>query len=337
MCQLAGVSRAGSYRYWREKEPEKEEMEVRSAIEEIALEHRRHYGSRRIQGELRARGLYVNRKRIQRIQREDDLLGIQSRRFVRTTESKAGLQVYWNLARHLQLTGINQLWVADITYIRLQAEFVYLAVVLDAFSRRVVGWALGRRLHHDLTLAALQRALSERKPQPGLVHHSDRGWQYASAPYLRVLREHGIEISMSRAGNPYDNALCESFIKTLKKEEIYCTDYRDQEHLDANLGRFIEQYYNRRRLHSALNYCSPQEFERKLKESPASNLSSVPRLSFLGHGTIFQCNGEQPQSDQDRSPTHCLDESSTGYSSVGCSPAEPACASPAAGNSEGKE
>jgi putative transposase len=337
MCQLAGVSRAGSYRDWQEKEPEKEEMEVRSAIEEIAVEHRRHYGSRRIRWELQARGLYVNRKRIQRIQREDDLLGIQPRRFVRTTQAKPGLQVYWNLARHLQLTGLDQLWVADITYIRLQVEFVYLALLLDAFSRRVVGWALSQHVNHELTLLALQRALARRQPRPGLVHHSDRGWQYAGAPYVRVLRQHGIEISMSRAGNPYDNALCESFIKTLKKEEIYCTDYRDLQHLEANLEAFVEQYYNRRRLHSALNYCSPQEFERKLRESPPSNLSSVPRLSFSGHGTIFQCNGEQPQTDQDRSPTHCLDESSTGYSSVGCSPAEPACASPAADDSEGKE
>jgi putative transposase len=337
MCQLAGVSRAGWYRSWQEKEPEKEEMEVRSTIEEIALEHRRHYGSRRIRAEMQARGLYVNRKRIQRIQRESDLLGMQRRRFVRTTESKHTLHVYWNLARHLQLTGLDQLWVADITYIRLQTDFVYLALLLDAFSRHVVGWALSCHLNHELTLMALQRALTERQPRPGLVHHSDRGWQYASAPYVRVLREHGIEISMSRAGNPYDNALCESFIKTLKKEEIYCTDYRDQEHLRANLGAFIEQYYNRRRLHSALNYCSPHEFERKLRESPTAVLSSVPRLSFSGHGTIFQCNGEQPRTSQDRSPTHCLDESSTGYSSVGCSPAEPACASPAGDDSEGKK
>jgi putative transposase len=281
MCRLAGVSRAGFYRHWQAEEPVEEEMEVRSAIEEIALEHRRRYGYRRIQVELEKRGLRVNHKRILRIQREDDLLGIQPRRFVRTTDSEHELEVYWNLARHLQLTGINQLWVADITYIRLGREFVYLAVILDAFSRKAVGRALGRSLGSELTMAALERALAERQPRPGLVHHSDRGVQYASREYVQRLRQHGIEISMSRAGNPYDNARCESFIKTLKKEEIYCTEYRDLEHLKANLEVFIEQYYNRRRLHSALNYCSPEEFERRLAATPAPSVSPVPRLSFF--------------------------------------------------------
>lgn len=268
-------------------------MEVRSTIQKIALEHRRRYGYRRIRRQLwEEHGLRVNPKRILRMLREEDLLGMQPRRFVRTTDSSHDLEVYWNLARHLQLTGINQLWVADITYIRLPSEFVYLAVVLDAYSRKVVGWALSRSLSRELPLAALKQAVGERKPQAGLVHHSDRGLQYASADYVEVLRRHGMEISMSRAGNPYDNALCESFLKTLKREEIYCTEYRDQEHLEANLENFIEQYYNRRRLHSALNYCSPEQFE-SLQQEKVGKISlgvakirfSAPRMRAAGCGS----------------------------------------------------
>jgi putative transposase len=276
------VSRAGFYRHWQEQKPVEAEMEVRSAIQQIALEHRRRYGYRRIGEELKRRGLCVNHKRVLRILREDNLLGLQSRRFVRTTVGRAEAEVFLNLARQLELTGINQLWVADITYIRLQQEFVYLAVVVDAFSRKVVGWALGRSLKNELTLRALARAIGERKPPPGLVHHSDRGWQYGSRDYLAVLGQHQMVPSMSRAGNPYDNALCESWMKTLKQEEIYAQDYRDLEHLEANLENFIEQYYNRRRLHSALNYCSPEEFERSQQEQAGAGgaLSRVAKLRF---------------------------------------------------------
>ena len=335
MCGMAGVSRAGFYRSLEPMEKVQQDMELRSEMQRIALEHRRHYGSRRIILELQKQGFYVNRKRIQRWMREDSLLGVQPRRFVRTTESRPTDEVYCNLARHLRLTGINQLWVADITYIRLQTEFVYLAVILDAFSRKVIGWALGRRLKSELTTRALQRALAERQPPPGLVHHSDRGWQYACADYLAVLQQHHIVPSMSRVGNPYDNALCESFIKTLKQEEIYATEYRDLQHLEANLEIFFEQYYNRRRLHSALNYRSPEEFERQLAGLPASKESSVPRLSFLRHGTGFQSKGKGEPRRSD-SPT-CFDEPSAGYSLVGCSPAEPTSASPAEDDSEGEE
>ena len=335
MCSMAGVSRAGFYRSLEPEEQMQQEMELRSAIQRIALEYRRNYGTRRTTAVLKREGFYVNRKRVQRWMREDNLLAVQRRRFVRTTESRHDQGVYYNLARHLHLTGINQLWVADITYIRLLREFVFLAVILDAFSRKAIGRALGRSLKSELTLRALRQALAERQPAPGLVHHSDRGWQYACADYLALLQQHHIVPSMSRAGNPYDNALCESFIKTLKQEEIYVTDYRDMEHMEANFEIFFEQYYNRRRLHSALNYRSPEEFERELAALPASNLSLVPRLSFVRHGAIYQCNGEQSGVKQDHSPTHCLDESPVGYSLAGCSPAEPTSASPTADDSEG--
>jgi len=336
MCGWAAVSRAGFYRSLEPAQQLQQDMEWRSEMQRIALEQRRHYGSRRITAVLKRRGFYVNRKRIQRWMREDDLLAVQQRRFVRTTESRPDDEVYCNLARHLQLTGINQLWVADLTYIRLQTEFVYLAVILDAFSRKVIGWALGRSLKRELTIRGLQRALAERQPPPGLVHHSDRGWQYACADYLALLQQHHILPSMSRVGNPYDNARCESFIKTLKQEEIYVTDYRDLEHLEANLEIFFEQYYNRYRLHSALNYCSPEEFERQLAALPASSLSSVPRLSFFkACGQAFKARGRRSHGEM--TPPACFDEPPAGYSSVGCSPAEPTSALPAGDDSEGEK
>ena len=247
MCYLAQVSRAGFYRSLAEQMPAEEEMEVRSAIQKIAVEHRRRYGYRRITAELRRQGMQVNRKRVARIMREDNLLAVQPRAFVVTTDSHHQLEVYLNLARRMKLTGINQLWVADITYIRLQREFVYLAVILDAFSRKVVGWELDRTLATRLPMAALERAIAERKPPPGLVHHSDRGVQYASGDYVAILRKHQMIPSMSRPANPYDNASCESFMKTLKREEIYANEYRDLDHLRANIEAFIEHYYNRLR------------------------------------------------------------------------------------------
>lgn len=236
-------------------------MEVRSAIQEIALAHRRRYGYRRITAELGRRGMRINHKRVARILREDHLLAIQPRAFVVTTDSDHELEVYLNLASRMKLTGINQLWVADITFIRLKAEFVYLAVILDGYSRKVVGWALERTLASRLPAAALQQAIAERQAPPGLVHHSDRGVQYASGEYVRILGKHQMIPSMSRPGNPYDNASCESFIKTLKREEIYANEYENLDHLRANIEEFIERYYNRCRLHSALGYRSPEEFE----------------------------------------------------------------------------
>ena len=235
MCQLAGVSRAGFYRSLQDRAPIEEDMEVRSVIQQIAVEHRRRYGYRRISAELRRRGMLVNHKRVLRIIREDNLLAVQPRAFVVTTDSDHEFEVYLNLASRMKLTGMNQLWVADITYIRLKKEFVYLAVVLDAFSRKVVGWALDRTLAARLPIAALEQAIAQRQPPPGLVHHSDRGVQYACGDYAQILQQYQMIPSMSRPANPYDNASCESFMKTLKREEIYANDYRDLEHLLGNI------------------------------------------------------------------------------------------------------
>lgn len=261
MCDLAQVSRAGFYRSLQADQPVAEDMAVRSAIQEIAVAHRRRYGYRRITAELRRRGMRVNHKRVARLMRADNLLAVQPRTFVVTTDSDHEWEVALNLASRLTLTGTNQLWVADITYIRLRREFVYLAVILDAFSRKVVGWALDRTLAARLPIAALAHAIAERHPPPGLVHHSDRGVQYASEEYVTMLRTHHMIPSMSRPANPYDNASCESFMKTLKREEVYANTYRDLDHLRTNVAAFIEQYYNRDRLHSALGYHSPEEFE----------------------------------------------------------------------------
>jgi transposase InsO family protein len=193
--------------------------------------------------------------------REDNLLCVRRRLFVVTTDSRHHLAVYPNLARQMRPTAINQLWVADITYIRLRLEFVYLAVILDAFSRRVIGWALGRTLEAELAVTALRMALIERQPTPGLVHHSDRGVQYASAAYTEMLKQQQAAISMSRKGNPYDNAACESFMKTLEQEEVYRNEYRDFDEARASIGEFLERVYNQKRLHSALGYVPPAEFE----------------------------------------------------------------------------
>jgi putative transposase len=277
MCQLAQVSRAGFYRSFQQTEPDREEMELRTAIQQIFLEHRRRYGYRRISQELRRRGMVVNRKRVQRLMQTDNLLGLQRRAFVVTTDSKHEFEVYLNLASRVKLSDLNQLWVADITYIRLQKEFVYLAVILDAFSRKVVGWALDQTLAASLPKAALEMAIAARQPGPGLVHHSDRGVQYASAEYVALLQQHQIVPSMSRPANPYDNASCESFMKTLKQEEIYLNQYRDLEHLRLNVGDFIEQYYNRCRLHSALGYQPPEEFEQRL----TAPLSAAVKIEFF--------------------------------------------------------
>jgi putative transposase len=280
MCQLAQVSRAGFYRSLQQSQPVEEEMDVRSAIQQIALWHRRRYGYRRITAELRRRGLLVNHKRVLRLMQEDNLLAVQPRAFVVTTDSDHELEVYLNLFQRMKLTGINQLWVADITYIRLASEFVYLAVLLDGFSRKVVGWALERTLASRLAIAALQKAILSRQPPPGLVHHSDRGVQYASSDYVQVLRQHQMIPSMSRPANPYDNASCESFIKTLKREEIDANDYRDLDHLRTNMEVFIEQYYNRFRLHSALGYRPPEEFEQAVA---STNTCEGATMTFFKH------------------------------------------------------
>jgi putative transposase len=280
MCQLVPVSRRSFYRSLKEQQPGDEELEVRSAIQQIALEHRRRYGYRRIAAELHRRGMQINHKRVVRIMREDNLLGLQPQRFKVTTNSNHKFEVYLNLAARMKLSGINQLWVADITYIRLKAEFVYLAVILDGFSRKVVGWALDRTLAVRLTIGALEQAIERRQPAPGLVHHSDRGFQYAHAEYIAILEKHHMVPSMSRPANPYDNASCESFMKTLKREEIYANKYDDLENLRANIEEFIEQYYNRLRLHSALGYRSPEEFEQQTDASASAESRSATMVFF---------------------------------------------------------
>jgi len=263
MCALAKVSRAGFYRFPPDPPGPDPDLELRDALQRIALEFPC-YGWPRMTAELQRRGWAVNHKRVYRLMREDNLLCLRRRKFVVTTDSGHGLPVYPNLACEMTLTGLDQLWVADLTYIRLELEFVYLAVILDAYSRRVIGWALDRTLEAALTLRALRMALERRRPAPGLVHHSDRGVQYASTDYTQRLNHHGIRISMSRKGNPWDNAACESFIKTLKYEEVYRTEYRDLSEAHASIRVFLEKVYNQKRLHSALGYLPPVEFERGL-------------------------------------------------------------------------
>jgi transposase InsO family protein len=218
-------------------------------------------------GELERRKKPANHKRVRRIRREENLQCVRRRSFVRTTDSRHGFKVYPNLAKEMVPTGTDQLWVADITYIRLLGEFVYLAVILDAFSRRVIGWELGPTMEGELTLAALRMALRRRQISPGLVHHSDRGVQYAATGYIDLLTQRGIQISMSRRGNPYDNAQAESFMKTLKYEEVYRSEYRNAREVRRGIKRFLEQVYNQKRLHSALGYVPPAEFERNLSKS----------------------------------------------------------------------
>ena len=268
LCQITGVSRAGYYRFGRRPETRQASLTLRNRIQHIALRWPA-YGYRRVHAELVRQGWKINHKRVLRLLRSDNLLCVRRRKFVFTTDSRHGWPIYPNLVEGLVVTSINQLWVADITYIRLQVEFVYLAVLLDAFSRRCIGWALQRSLEAALALEALRMALRHRRPKPGLVHHSDRGVQYASRDYTAELQQHGIRISMSRTASPYDNAQAESFIKTLKYEEVYRTEYRSLEDARASMGEFLEKLYNRERLHSALGYRPPLEFERHLRRAQA--------------------------------------------------------------------
>ncbi len=275
MVELGRVSRCGFYRFEENAEPGLDpHMDLRDDIQRIALEWPC-YGRPRITAELRHQGWTVNPKLVYRLMREDNLLCIRKRKFVVTTDSNHTRRIYPNLAEGLILTAPDQLWRADITYIRLRDEFVFLAVILDAYSRRVIGWALDRTMEDELTLTALRMALSRRAVQAGLVHHSDRGSQYASNDYTDLLKTNGIDISMSRKGNPWDNAACESFMKTLKYEEVHRNEYRDLAEARACIAEFLEKVYNQKRLHSALGYLPPAQFEAQHHKDAASRQLSV--------------------------------------------------------------
>jgi transposase InsO family protein len=268
LCQIGGVSRAGYYRHFEEHAPARADADLRDAIQRLSLAHR-HYGYRRIAAQLRREGQIINAKRVLRLMREDNLLCLRSRPFVpRTTDSRHGFAVVPNLIRSLVPTGLDQIWHADITYVRLGEAFVYLAVVLDAFSRKVIGWALDDHLEARLAIAALDMAITARDPAPEtLIHHSDRGVQYACIDYAARLTRRSIAISMSRVANPYDNAKAESFMKTLKTEEVNGKAYATLDHARRDIGSFIETVYNTQRLHSALGYKPPTEFEAELGHS----------------------------------------------------------------------
>jgi transposase InsO family protein len=280
MCQITGVSRAGFYRQWEAKAPDEAGMALRDALQRAAVKHRA-YGSIKLAQVLRKEGFAVSVARVRRLRKQDNLFAVRRRKFVVTTDSEHDFLIYPNLAQYLVVNATNQLWVADITYVRLGSEFVYFAVVLDAFSRRVLGWALDRSLQTRLPLLALDRALAARPPARGLVHHSDRGSQYASNDYVARLEQHHITISMSRPARPWENARCERFMRTLKEEEIDAHSYQSLEELERNVTDFIEGYYNQTRLHAALGYRPPVEFEQQSAQPPPA------ALSFRRHQEIY--------------------------------------------------
>jgi transposase InsO family protein len=286
MCGLAEISRASFYRQWEAHASRELDQDLRDWIQRTALRHP-YYGYRKVARSLRRQGRPVNAKKVRRLMQEDNLLAQRKRKFVRTTDSEHDFLVYPNLAKNLTLNDVNQLWVADITYVRLQGEFVYLAVVVDAYSRRVVGWALGRNLEAPLALTALDRAIAARHPRPGLVHHSDRGSQYASDLYVKRLEGIGAMLSMSRAGRPWENGKCERFMRTLKEEEIEARAYRNLEELQHNVEEFIETIYNRDRLHAALKYLTPVEFEQQHAARPESAPWIPAGLSLRRHEEIY--------------------------------------------------
>jgi putative transposase len=282
LCTLAAVPRSSYYRACQPREPRPHPnegvlQEIRAICEEMPR-----YGSPRVTVELRRRGLHVNHKRVSRLMANANLRCRRKKRFVRTTDSKHCFPVYPNVAKDVVPTRPDQLWRADITYVRLASEFIYLAVILDAFSRRVVGWALSRHIDAALTLTALKMAIGGRHVTPGLMHHSDRGVQYASDEYIALLNEHNFTISMSRKGNPYDNAMAESFMKTLKTEEVYINDYNTASEALNNIHKFIEIVYNSKRLHSSLGYLTPCEKEAEYHHTQKPILAIQETVSTEG-------------------------------------------------------
>ena len=280
LCELAGLSRAS---YYRRSRPEVQEDRNVPVLEEIRgiCEEMPCYGSPRVTAELRRRGYQVNHKRVSRLMRKANLHCRRKRRFVATTDSKHGYLIYPNRAKDLVPVRPDQLWRADITYVRLLQDFVFLAVILDAFSRRVVGWALSRHIDAQLTLEALRMALATRTITPELMHHSDRGVQYACDEYVKELKDRKITISMSRSGNPYDNAMAESFMKTFKTEEVYINEYVDFAGAFANIEHFLEIVYNQKRLHSSLDYRTPEEIEAEYHQEH-STLAIPETVSLQG-------------------------------------------------------
>ncbi len=260
LCSLMGVSRSWYYERPPATEKAKKDVVLRDAIERIVLEFPG-YGYRRVTAALRREGWSVNHKRVLRTMRQESLLCQLKRRFVPTTDSAHVLGRYPNLIKDVEIDGLDQAWISDITYVRLPTTFCYLAAILDAYSRKCVGWHLSRWIDTHLTLCALEMALAARRPAVGLIHHSDRGVQYTSSEYVLRLEQAGARISMAAVGNPYENAKAESFFRTLKVEEVYLKDYRDFEEAEGNIGQFIEELYNRKRLHSSLGYLPPVEFE----------------------------------------------------------------------------
>jgi transposase InsO family protein len=247
--------------YYHKPKRKVSEKALKARIENICLQYPK-YGYRRVTKQLHREGTIVNHKKVARIMRENSWsCRPTKKKWIRTTDSNHGYHVYPNLAKDIAIDGINQLWVADITYIHILVCFIYLAVIMDVYSRKAIGYAISRNIDTQLTLQALRMAICARNPNPGCIHHSDRGIQYASADYIKELKFHGFAISMSRKGNPYDNAFAESFIKTLKSEEVYMWEYRTIEDVQRRIPYFIEEVYNHKRLHSALGYCPPCEYE----------------------------------------------------------------------------
>lgn len=280
MCRWAGVGRAAYHRFWEDHAPREQDTELRAAIQEIAL-FDRHYGYRRIHAALQREGWEVNHKRVLRLMREDNLLSLRHKPFVLTTNSAHGQGIYPNLASGLVLTGVNQLWVADITYVRLREEFIYVAIILDAFSRRAIGWAIEKNLQASLAVHALEHALRNRPVSREVIHHSDRGVQYASAEYVACLQAASMRISMSGIGRPWENARAESFMRTLKAEAVDGRRFRDLQDARDSLITFIEEHYNARRLHSALGYCSPVEFEDKSRALQSGTTTPPAAAEFF--------------------------------------------------------
>jgi putative transposase len=266
LCSALALCRAEYYRHSNPATQAKPELELRREIQAIAADMPA-YGYRRITAQLARNGVVANHKRVLQLMRKDGLLCVRKPAFVNTTQSQHSFTIYPNLVPTLSIDGPDQLWVADITYIHLRREVFYLAVILDAFSRRVIGWQIDSTLGAQLTVAALQKALAQRTITPNLVHHSDRGTQYAANVYTNLLKEYGILISMSRSGNPYDNAQAERFIKTLKYEEIYLNEYEHLEEARFHIGDFLDEVYNHKRLHSKLGYVPPAEFEQSFSQS----------------------------------------------------------------------